>query len=76
MSVKVTFECDGCFAEAGEPVSVKRRFESFSGRGHGFGVEEKVSDLAPDGWIAFDPFTSCTYCPDCWASITNGTAAA
>lgn len=72
--VKVIFQCGGCDAKAEAHVS--RQFVSVSGRSYGFGsyVEQKVSDVAPKGWIAFDPYTSCTYCPECWASIEKESA--
>jgi hypothetical protein len=45
---------------------------SVSGRDHGIGGavwDVAVEDVIPDGWIAFDPFTYCCYCPTCWAGI-------
>lgn len=69
MSVTVTYRCAGCEAEA--TAQVRQRFRSFSGRDHGFGVFEidDVQSVAPEGWVPFDPYTSATYCPDCWAKI-------
>lgn len=76
MSIKILFECDGCFGVV-ESDRVTREFESFSGKGHGFGrwSAPKVADYAPNGWFAFDPYTSCTYCPECWAEIQQAQTA-
>ncbi len=71
MSVKIKFECDGCQATADGKRSARRHFESFDGKGWGFGVwkHDQIFDLTPDDWIAFDPYTGCCYCPKCWAEI-------
>lgn len=73
MSVTVHFECDGCDAEACATGRLRREFRSLSGRSHGLGrvvPANTVEDVAPEGWVAFDPYTYATYCPDCWASIS------
>ncbi len=69
MSVFVQFHCDECFAKS-EHVRVTDKFVGISGRSHGFGsrVEQKVSDVAPEGWITFD-LIGCTYCPECAGSL-------
>lgn len=74
MSVYVTFECGGCDAKVKGTLPLAREFRSFSGRGHGFGSRGGVEtvgvlDVVPEGWVAFDPYTYCTYCPTCWAEI-------
>jgi hypothetical protein len=28
-----------------------------------------ADDVVPDGWVAYDPYTYCTYCPKCWEGI-------
>lgn len=73
MTTNVLLECDGCFKKAG-PVRIKREFQSFNGRGHGWGVvhTQTIDDVVPDGWVWSDPYTYCTYCPECWDSIENG----
>lgn len=78
MTVKVLFECGGCFVKAEGTTWLERRFVSISGRSHGFGHYEytKPQDVAPEGWVAFDPYTGCCYCPDCWSEIANGVAEA
>ena len=70
MSVEVTLTCDGCFKTA-PPYQVSRKFVSFLGRNHGFGFNqtESIEAGAPSDWVVFDPFTHCTYCPECWQSI-------
>lgn len=72
MSVLVTYECDGCDAKAA--ARLRSEFVSVSGRNYGFGkhVEDKASDVAPEGWVPFDPYTGCCYCPTCWQSISSG----
>jgi len=29
-------------------------------------------DHTPEGWMASDPYTRCTYCPRCWKEIEDG----
>jgi hypothetical protein len=72
MSVKVTFDCDGCFAMAGGTASLRWGFRSLSGRDYGVGAvvaTRTVEDVAPEGWVVHDPFTFACYCPTCWADI-------
>ncbi len=71
MGITLTFSCGGCDAFVQGKKAMTRTFHSFSGRSHGFGTYriEPIEDLVPDGWIAFDPYTSCTYCPKCWKEI-------
>lgn len=72
MSVTALYECGGCDATA--RARLTSQFVSVSGRPYGFGsrVEQKASEAAPEGWIAFDPYTGCCYCPACWLSIQDG----
>lgn len=74
MSITVKFTCDGCHKAEQGKTFLRRSFDSFSGRGYGFGVWRKdtVEDVCPEGWHAFDPITGCCYCPECWASIEAG----
>ena len=51
----VKFVCSGCDAEAEGTTHLHRR--------------GSIQDVAPDGWIAFDPYTGCCYCPKCWKDI-------
>ena len=76
MSVKVLFECDGCEAKTEGTDWLHSRFISVSGRSYGIGSRhtDKAADVAPEGWVAFDPYTGATYCPDCWASIIKESA--
>lgn len=72
MTVEITLSCDGCFVETGPHRLPRREFQSFSGKGYGFGVWTKpgLDDVKfPDGWLYSDPVSGCTYCPNCWASI-------
>ena len=79
MSVRVMFECDGCDAKAEGTAPLRKRFVSVSGRDHGFGTarwENTPDDVAPEGWVAADPYTYVTYCPKCWHEIESGTVKA
>lgn len=71
MTTRLILECGGCFAKAEGTGPLRREFRSFSGRSHGFGTYciRPVEELTPPGWIMFDPWTGCTYCPTCWAEI-------
>ena len=70
MTIKTIFECGGCFKKE-EGKIPQSRFVSLSGKSWGFGSyhQDSFSDVAPEGWIAFDPYTQCTYCPECWGEI-------
>lgn len=71
MGVTVKFSCGGCDATAAGTRPLRNVFTSFSGRSYGFGTyrEDLASEVAPEGWTAFDPYTQCCYCPACMASI-------
>lgn len=71
MTTRLLLSCDGCHTETRSEKWLERRFVSVSGRSYGFGQWEHDApqDLAPDGWIVSDPYTGCTYCPECWADI-------
>jgi hypothetical protein len=68
--IKLSFKCGGCFTEE-EVVCPAREFRSLNGRGFGFGhwLYPQIKNLAPAGWMAFDPYTGCTYCQSCWKGI-------
>lgn len=72
MSVRVLFDCGGCDAKADGTAPLRVHFVGFNGRPWGFGTVQPANtpqDVAPPGWIAFDPYTFATYCPACWESI-------
>lgn len=74
MSVKITLSCDGCHVETGPHILPHRKFNSFNGKGYGFGVWDHpgIDDVQfPEGWLYSDPYSGCTYCPKCWASIVD-----
>ena len=74
MSVTLTYSCGGCNAKADGVRPMRREFRSFSGMTYGFGVAtwaDTPETLAPKGWMASDPWTYCTYCPECWRSIVE-----
>lgn len=61
MTVTVRFGCDSCFDEADGTSHLVKRPR--------WPVYASPQDVAPEGWIAFDPYTGCCYCPKCWAEI-------
>jgi hypothetical protein len=75
VTVTVTLHCGGCEVEAPGLDYLKTGFISLSGQDHGLGgmdldrLVESLLAQTPEGWIMFDPWTYCTYCPTCWASI-------
>ena len=76
MSTTIHMRCGGCDAEKEVPIC--RTLQSFSGRGYGFGAYhtptlDKVTEVT--GWVWADPYTGCTYCPECWKEIDSGKAA-
>lgn len=75
MSVQVRFHCDGCTKVAEGTERIRSDFVSVSGRSYGVGSfrEEPASTKAPEGWVPFDPFTRCCYCPECWQQIAEAT---
>jgi hypothetical protein len=70
VSVHLLLSCGGCDATAQVGPLVKR-FHGLGGKDYGFGVAAVASpeSLTPEGWIMFDPYTYCTYCPTCWQGI-------
>ena len=74
MGVRLAFACDGCFVTAEGTDRLRKRFTSFSGRDHGVGTYavDGVESVVPEGWVVFDPYTQCTYCPSCWSLIEDG----
>jgi len=77
MSTRLHLKCDGCDAET-HTERINKKFVSVSGKSYGFGayVQPDIeATVAPTGWIWSDPYTSCTYCPKCWAEIESGKAA-
>lgn len=69
--IRLLLSCGGCDATAISDGLLTTEFISFSGRGHGFGVWKlrDPEEIAPPGWVLFDPYTACTYCPDCAADL-------
>jgi hypothetical protein len=71
MTVMLRLTCGGCPATV-EVGPLHKRFHGTHGDwGFGTGVVDPVEDLAPEGWVMFDPYTYCTYCPACWQSIVE-----
>jgi len=70
--IKTIFQCDECFTESpGDELT--REVRSITERSSGLGTYRYTTarEVAPDGWVAFDPYTGCTYCPKCWAEIED-----
>lgn len=77
MTARIHLKCDGCEAET-HTARISKTFESFSGRDYGLGAWRKPdidAAVEPTRWVWSDPYTSCCYCPACWADIENGKAA-
>lgn len=73
MSTRLHLKCDGCDAET-HTERITRTFQSFNGRGYGFGRYHypSIDDVVtPTGWVWSDPYTGCTYCPTCWKEIDS-----
>jgi len=73
MTTRLHLKCDGCDAETNIE-RIKKTFVSFSGRDYGLGswqLPDLDALVEPTGWIWSDPYTSCTYCPECWSSIAR-----
>ena len=74
--ITLTFKCGGCPKEAEGTTWLRRRFVSISGKSYGIGHYEydTAEDVMPEGWVAFDPWTGCTYCPECWIDLKGDVA--
>ena len=71
MTTHLHLRCGGCFAET-HTAPIRRTFVSFNGLGHGYGRHQEPDidkAVEPTGWIWSDPYTGCTYCPECWKEI-------
>ncbi len=73
MSTRLHLRCDGCFKEA-EGGYLRKTFQSVSGVG--VWQMPDLEKAVPDGWVWSDPYTACTYCPECWKEIEAGKDAA
>ena len=65
MSVKVIFECSGCEAKIEGTAPLRARFESMYGGNLCRIIKPTAEDVVPEGWVAYDPYTLATYCPEC-----------
>lgn len=73
MSIHIVYFCSGCPREATVNVGANVISVPIGGGIDRVAVEKpRVDESAPDGWIAFDPYTHVTYCPECWDRIENG----
>lgn len=82
MSVDIVYRCDGCEAVR-RAVSVRREYDVVV---PGVIVRDgeawdkvavrtpTIESAAPSCWMVWDPYTSGTYCPDCWDRIQGGVA--
>jgi len=72
VSVTLTLLCGGCDAVTVATGPLRKRFHGTHGD-YGFGAVavDDPEALAPEGWVMFDPYTYCTYCPKCWAEIES-----
>lgn len=63
------FACSGCDATAEGTKPLRQGIVTE----HGLAVEPvRAIDTVPEGWVLFDPYTGCTYCPTCWQEIEGG----
>lgn len=67
MSVDVTYRCGGCDAQA-EVRGIRQTIRQVSPLMAQIQTPT-LRTAAPPGWVAFDPYTGCCYCPKCWAEI-------
>lgn len=65
MSITLEFKCGGCLVKA-KGTKTLNPARALRGGWIAEGEAAKAQDAAPEGWIAFDPWTHCTYCPACW----------
>lgn len=70
--ITLMFKCGGCPKEEPGTHWLTNSFTPFI-PGGSFGTRHMTTaqDVAPEGWIAFDPYTQATYCPECWAGIES-----
>ena len=74
MSVIVKFQCDGCRVVTEEAPAWRHAKQLAHSLVAIPTVEAAINDAAAkvaDGWEVYDPWTRCTYCPDCWECITD-----
>jgi len=71
--ITVKFNCGGCDKTVDGTTFLSSHFHGITGDSYGFGhwKNDKAEDVCPEGWIAFDPYTRGTYCPECWAEIIS-----
>jgi hypothetical protein len=72
VSVVVHLKCGGCEAEA-DTKPIRAEYVPLFTNSLFCRTRYPVvtNDLAPEGWVIFDPYTLATYCPECWASIVD-----
>lgn len=72
MTCHVHLECGGCDAKA-DTKPIHAEFIPLFTNSMFCRTEYPVvtNNLAPEGWVIFDPYTLATYCPECWASIID-----
>lgn len=75
IEVVLKYQCGGCLKNETVTSHLSSHFVSLSGRSYGFGSRQNdkadAEILAPEGWVAFDPYTGSCYCPECWKGIEN-----
>lgn len=74
MSVRVLFECDNCEKKEFGTHPLRREFRSITGKTYGLGSFVPVNtvlEVAPTGWVPYDPYTQCTYCSACYQLIQD-----
>lgn len=70
VTATLTYCCGGCSVEITvDSIRLKSEFSYLGNWRHKHMPALDIEALAPEGWVASDPYTACTYCPDCWAGI-------
>lgn len=74
ITATIHYNCGGCDAKVDVEVDrLDSRFHGVTGHEYGFGHWDEpkidVVEHCPEGWMAFDPYTRCCYCPGCVEEI-------
>lgn len=72
--ITVTFHCGGCDAVAQGTKPLYKPFHGSQGS-WGFGQHrwDAIETVAPEGWLAADPWTAMCYCPTCAKEVMDDT---
>ena len=73
IQIQIFYECGGIDASAQtEKLRVTKRIDLDPKVISTYDdIQTIIERNAPEGWMCFDPWTNCCYCPNCWASILS-----